>query len=601
MGTLSDIWTIARWEVKRSFTMMSRDVLPVAVILFVLLVVVTGFAAQSGMHLQDGIYQVGVDDPQVASLIASDTRFSVYNLDAPALLKNRGAFDLIIINGVVYPGSTEKGKAAQKTFERDYTKYKNSVYNGEEDLFAAYPLWIDVETVKSELSFLATQSGQYIQAAPGSGPPIPEGEVRNVPTPSPTLEFSSEELRQELVKTNAKNTQISRYTEALSTSSSMGSFKTPSQLSPPLPFDSIILVFVFIFPLYFTSQFFMMSIMNERIERKGEILLSAPLKTPVILLGKALPYCIGMLLICTGLTLYLKAPLIILLPLIPIIFFFLANALIIGMIARSFKELSFISIFFSTIATSYLFFPSIFANVHVVSLISPLTLIVLSLQGSVWTATDFLYSTSLFWLTGAVLVYIAICNFKEERLFSEKPLLPRIREFLSETISVKHPYLSLFLLTALSIPFVFMVQLMSLVLFFNLPMPYSLVLLLVFAAFIEELAKAVGIFTLFATDPAFFSWKHILIACAVTAAGFLLAEKLLLFVTLAQITESVFGSILFLSLGVLWMPFLLHFAGVLIVACSLKLWGQKGFVVGLVLATLVHCIYNAYIILGWMR
>jgi len=51
MGMLSDIRTIARWEIKKSFTMMSRDVLPVAVILFVLLVLVTGFAAQSGMHL----------------------------------------------------------------------------------------------------------------------------------------------------------------------------------------------------------------------------------------------------------------------------------------------------------------------------------------------------------------------------------------------------------------------------------------------------------------------------------------------------------------------------------------------------------------------
>ncbi len=51
------------------------------------------------------------------------------------------------------------------------------------------------------------------------------------------------------------------------------------------------------------------------------------------------------------------------------------------MLSRSFKELSFVSIFFSTVATSYLFFPSIFANVHVISLISPLTLIVLSTAG----------------------------------------------------------------------------------------------------------------------------------------------------------------------------------------------------------------------------
>jgi ABC-type Na+ efflux pump permease subunit len=600
MGRLTDISTIARWEVKKSFTMMSRDVLPFAVILFVLLVVVTGFAAQTGMHLQDGMYEVGVDDPQVADLIASDARFTVYQTDSFTLLNNRNAFDLVIIHGQVYGGQTDRAKAAQKTLERDYAKYVNTVYNRETDLFAAYPLWIDVQTVKSELNFLSTQSGQYVQAAPSRAAPVPEGEISNIPTPSPALDFTKEELRQDLVKTSAKNTQISRYTEVLSSESTMGSFKTPSQLSPPLPFDSIILVFVFIFPLYFTSQFFMMSIMNERIERKGEVLLSLPVASSSIILGKMLPYFIGMVAICTALTLYVQAPLIIILPLIPVIFFFLANALLIGMLSRSFKELSFISIFFSTVATSYLFFPSIFANVHVISLISPLTLIVLSIQGDPWTVTDYLYSTSLFWLTGAVLFYIGMKNFKEERLFSEKQLLPRVREFLSEIMSRRHPFLSVFLLTGFSIPFVFMVQLMSLTLFFNLPMPYSLVLLLIFAALIEECAKAVGIYVLFAQDPSFLTWKNLVAACAATAIGFLVAEKLLLFITLAQITESVFGSILFLSLGVLWMPLLLHFVGVLIVACSLKFWGRNGLVIGLVIATAVHCLYNLYFILGWI-
>jgi len=600
MGRLTDISTIARWEVKKSFTMMSRDVLPFAVILFVLLVAVTGFAAQTGMHLQDGMYEVGVDDPLVAELIASDARFSVYQTDATTLGNNRNAFDLVIINGQVYSSQTERAKAAQKTLERDYAKYVNTVYNRETDLFAAYPLWIDVQTVKSELTFLSTQSGQYVQAAPSRKAPVPEGEISNVPTPSPALEFTKEELRQELVKTSAKNTQISRYTEVLSAESTMGRFKTPSQLSPPLPFDSIILVFVFIFPLYFTSQFFMMSIMNERIERKGEVLLSTPVASSSIILGKMIPYFIGMVAICTALTLYVRAPLIIILPLIPVIIFFLANALLIGMLSRSFKELSFISIFFSTVATSYLFFPSIFANVHVISLISPLTLIVLSVQGAPWTVTDYLYSTSLFWLTGAVLFYIGMKNFKEERLFSEKPLLPRFREFLSEIMNRRHPFLSVFLLTGFTIPFVFMVQLMSLTLFFNLPMPYSLVLLLIFAALVEECAKAIGIYTLFAQDPSFLTWKNLIAACAATAIGFLVAEKLLLFITLAQISESIFGSILFLSLGVLWMPLLLHFVGVLIVACSLKFWGRKGLVVGLVLATVVHCLYNLYFILGWI-
>jgi len=610
MSTLNDIITIARWEVKKSFSLMGRNILPLAIVLFVLLIAVTGFAAQSGMHLQDGMYEIGVDDPQIAALLASDARFSVYQVDSQTLKtmlhSNNNPFDIIIIrtegeNHHVASGSgTEKANAALKTLDRDYAKYVNVVYNGEDDLFAAYPLWIDVQTVKSELDFLATQSGQSVIAVPGREAPVPEGPVVEIPTPSPTLGFSKEELRQELVKTSTSTSQISRYTDVLSSENTMGNFRTPSQLSPPLPFDSIILIFVFIFPLYFVSQFFMMSIMNERIERKAEILLSTPVKASSIILGKMLPYFLGMIVICTGLTFWIKAPLTILLPLLPVIFFFLANALLIGMLSRSFKELSFVSIFFSTVATTYLFFPSVFANVHVISLISPLTLIVLALQGTPWTVTDYLYSTSLFWLTSAVLFFIAAENFKEERLFSEKNLVTRLREFLSEVISAKRPFLSLFLLTGFSIPFIFMVQLMCLVLFFNLPMPYSLVLLLMFAALVEEIAKGIGIYTIFVRDAAFFTWRNVLLACAATAIGFLVGEKLLLFVTLAQITESVFGSILFLSLGVLWMPLLLHFAGVLIVACCLKLGGRGWFVPGLAMAMVVHCLYNLYFILGWL-
>jgi ABC-type Na+ efflux pump permease subunit len=600
LGALRDILTIARWEVKKSFSLMGRNVLPLAIVLFVLLIAVTGFATQSGMHLQDGMYEVGVNDPQIAGLIAGDPRFSVYQVTTTNPDWRGNSFDLLIINGEVFYRGTEKSKAALKTVERNYAKYVNSVYNGEEDLFAAYPLWIDVQPQKSELDFLATQSGQSVSAAPSRRAPVPDGPVVEIPTPSPTLAFSKEELRQELVKSSSANSQISRYTEVLEADTSMGNFKTPSQLSPPLPFDTIILIFVFVFPLYFTSQFFMMSIMNERIERKGEILLSTPVKAGSIIIGKMLPYFLGMLAICTGLTVWISAPLIIILPLIPVIFFFLANALLIGMLSRSFKELSFVSIFFSTVATSYLFFPSIFANVHVISLVSPLTLIVLELQGTAWTATDYLYSTSLFWLTSAVLFYVAARNFKEERLFSEKNLVTRLREFLSEIISARRPFVSLLLLTGFLIPFVFMIQLMSLVLFFNLPMPYSLVLLLLSAALIEEIAKGIGVYTIYARDPAFFTWKNVVFACAATATGFLVGEKLLLFVTLAQITESVFGSILFLSLGVLWMPLLLHFAGVLIVASCLKVGGRRWFVPGLLLAMVVHCLYNLYFIMGWL-
>ncbi|MDD1677128.1 MAG: PrsW family intramembrane metalloprotease, partial [Methanomicrobiales archaeon] len=415
---------------------------------------------------------------------------------------------------------------------------------------------------------------------------------------SGTLITQREVLRREVVKSADQNDQVARYTGMLSSDDIQSRWRIPSQLSPPLPFDSIILVFVFIFPLYFISQFCMMSVMNERLERRGETLLSTPLAPSAIIAGKILPYFAGMGLIAIGLTLWLGAPLVIVLPLLPVMLFFLANALLIGMVARSFKELSFISIFFSTLATSYLFFPTIFANVHVVSLISPLTLVVLALQGAGFSAADYFYSTALFYLTGAVLFYIAVANFREERLFTQSPFFTRIREFIEEGLSRKRPLTSLFAMNMLLIPFVFMVQMMFLVLFFNIPMPLSLILLIGLAALAEEVVKSLGIYTLFSASRSFASWRFLIPASAVTALGFLAGEKLFLFAMLSQITDSVFGSILFLSLQVLWMPFLIHFTGVLIVGISLRYLGKQGYVPALLLATVVHALYNIIIITG---
>ena len=601
MGIFSDIFTIARWEVKKSFSTMGKNVLPVAIILFVLLILATGFVARSGMHLQDGMYLIGTDNRELGDILAADGRFTVFVGDGSTLLSERSAFDLIILNRTVSQPVTERGRAAAKTLARDYSQYMASVYSREPDLFAAYPLWIDLQYVKSELDFQATQSGQYISVRQRSTEvPVPQGPVVEVTPPPATIPYSADDLRKNLQQNTGSNDQIARYTNLFTQQPSYSSFKTPDQLSPSLPFDSIIFVFVFIFPLYFTSQFFMMSIMNERIGRKGEILLSSPLHPLVIIAGKMLPYLAGMLVTSVGVILAAHASLLILLPLLPVILFFLASALLIGMLSRSFKELSFISIFFSTVATSYLFFPSIFANVHVVSLVSPLTLIILQLQGTGFSAMDYLYSTSLFYLTSGVLLYIGAVNFNAERLFDLSPFLPRLREFISSSLSRVHPYRSLFLANIFLVPFVFMLQMMALVLFFNLPMPLSLVLLIAFAAFVEELAKSIGVYSLFAGEITSLPLQTILLASAATAIGFLIGEKLFLVAMLSQITDSVFGSILFLQQGalLLWMPLLLHFTGVLIVLLTVRAGGRRWYLPGILAATVVHSLYNLYFILG---
>ncbi|WP_292518819.1 ABC transporter permease [Methanoculleus sp.] len=598
MSLASSIRTIAVWEMNRSMTTMGRNVLPLAAGLLILLVLVTAFAAQSGVHMQDGIYRIGIDDSDVARVVAPDSRFTIYLDNGPALLENRAAYDVIILQGEVYAADTDKGRAALKALERDYAAYVSYVAAGEPDLFAGYPLWIDQEYVKSEIDFLATQSGQQVGApADAREPPAPSSPVEAATPPSSATPVSEDELREHLREAGSDH-PLNRYTGILSAGSATDGLRTPAELSPPLPYDALILVFVFIFPLYFTSQFFMMSVMNERVGRAGEALLSTPIRPSAIIIGKALPYLGIMLLISAAITLFVGAPLTILLPLIPVILFFLANALIIGMAARSFKELSFVSIFFSTLATSYLFFPTVFANTHVISIISPLTLVVLDIQGEGFTAMEYIYSTALFFATSAILFYVGTINFREERLFSEKPLTSRFADFISGGIARDHPHISLFLLAAFTIPFVFMAQMMTLVLFFNIPMPLSLVLLTVSAAFIEEFAKSIGIYAVARERPGFLTPKNLILGAIAIGLGFLAGEKLLLFATLAQITESIFGSVLFLSLQVLWMPLLLHIAGVLITGGFLLFWGRRAYVPGLVAASVVHSLYNLYFLTG---
>jgi ABC-type Na+ efflux pump permease subunit len=602
MGSLSFIATIARWEVKRSSGSLGRRVLPVALVLVVFMVAATGFATQQGLHLQDNLFRAGTSDGEVASFLAADERFTVMEGDFTTV--DRDSLDIIIAGNRVYARDSDRGRAALLAIERNYDQYRNFIYRQEPDLFAAYPLWIDLQTVKSELDFSATDASSRITARPNPGSsaaPFPEQPFDVIPTPLPGLGLTAEEVRAGFTDAEEISGPVARYTEVLGGESPFGSFRTPSQLSPPLPFDSMIPLFLFIFPLYFASQFYMMSIMQERIGRTGEPLLSSPAGPAAIIVGKAVPYLLGILGVSTAVILYLDAPLLVLLPLIPVVLFFFASALIIGMISRSFRDLSFISLFFATLVTSYLLFPSIFASVHVISIISPLTLIVFTLQNEPYTVAQYLYSTSLFFLTSAVLFAVGVMNFREERLFSQAGLLKRFREFVSAALPEEHPLAALFTLNALAVPFVFMAQMMLLVLFFNLPLPLSLILLLVSAALIEELVKSVGISTLILDSRDRYPWKRVLIGSLVTAAAFLVAEKLLLFVTLAQISESVFGSILFLSLSALALPFLLHFTGTLITASFVRWKGSAGYVPGLLLATGVHCLYNAVIIMGVLR
>jgi len=172
--------------------------------------------------------------------------------------------------------------------------------------------------------------------------------------------------------------------------------------------------------------------------------------------------------------------------------------------------------------------------------------------------------------------------------------------YLGALISTRYWYFSLILITVMTIPFVFMAQMMYLVLFFNLPMPFSLILIMVLAALTEELVKAAGFIGLITHRHPALSWRVVILSAFLIGFGFLLGEKLLLFATISQIADSIFGAALFLSVGLLWIPFLLHSGTVLITGITLKIWGRGALPLGVIVATIVHTVYNLYMLRGWV-
>ena len=598
MSILKHLWTIALWEVKNTRGVINLKILPVTVLLFVILAILGASVFSHGIHLQDEIYALGLDDPAYAQIVFEDPRFVSYHvpdIDLRAAARNN-EFDVVVMNGWLYSAPTGRGSGAKRAFLSDYDYYSEGVYLSQADIFAAFPLWINTQYVKSPLDFTATSRGIRLSATRQPLEAIlPSKPVTPVDPPEPLSTQDQHQLREQLI-----NSRLTQNLFGIETPvESDNPYDIPSRVSPPLPFDAIIFVFIFVFPLYFTSQFYMMSIMNERTLRQGEALLSAPISPVSILIGKMIPYGVGMLIFVCCAIMSREGSIQMLYPLIPIILFFLSAALFIGMTSRSYRELSFISLFFSTLATSYLFFPTIFAHVHVVGLLSPVTLVIYSLEGTGYTALEYVYSTALFYLISFILIVLCIRNYREEFIFSEKRLLNRWIDAVSAFILKKHPCISIAAITILTLPFIFMVEMLILVLFFNLPMPLSLMLIMSGVALTEEIGKSIGLLAIYNIHRQFFTWKNLIFSAFAVGFGFFVGEKLLLFVSLPQISDSIFGLAMFLTLGLLLLPLLLHTVTALITGCALKFGGKLAYPFGILCATFVHLAYNWAFLTGW--
>jgi ABC-type Na+ efflux pump permease subunit len=382
---------------------------------------------------------------------------------------------------------------------------------------------------------------------------------------------------------------------------SNGSSGSPAAIQPPFPFSSLVLAFAFLVPMNFVIQAYGSTILNERINRRGELLLVAPVSPGDIVAGKTLPYLAVMVALTALIAVGVGGGLVSLAAVVPIALLFLAATFVGAMFARSFKELTFVTVSVSVFLTSYTFVPAIFANVTPIALISPLTLVVRDLQpaGAV-TLGEYAFSTGPFFLCSGVLFLLGAGVYREEDMFTQRSVPLKFLDALDARLDRLR---DVAVLSALSIPFVFVAELLAIAVLFALPVEATVPLLLLVVALVEEFAKSIHVYAGFVNARFERTLGVALRAGALSGFGFFVGEKFTVVAQVVGLPDLVLGQAAFApagigvvsALGLLVAPLVLHVvtAGVTAVGATRDAkWYAATFGVSVV----IHTAYNLTVV-----
>ncbi len=574
-----NIYKIAKWETAQSAPAISiRNVL----IIFVLLSVLAGaggLASTQNVAPSDDIYVVGVDEEnEYYQPVDAAPEFSIVEPDRNAF--DDGDIDILIEptgdgETTVYVSNTDKGEAALAQLQQVVGLWNDEQLQQEPNQSAAFPLSVNI---------------QYVDQSIGDASDIETDMNGDDADADDESEDESGSLMDSLFPS------LDGVQDATS----------PTEISPPFPFQSVIFALLFLLPLNFIAQAYASNIMKERINNRGELLLVSPVSPGDIVLGKTLPYFIVMVLTVAFLSVITGGGVMGVIAMLPIIITFLSAVFIAALIARSYKELTFITVTISVGLIAYAFIPAIFTGIHAIAFVSPLTLVVMSIDGTSVSLVEFLFATIPLTLTGLLLFVYGIGLYNEENLFTQKP----IHEKFLDGITIWTPnLLAVPLITAAFLPFVFAAQLIVLASLFPLPPDAALIMLFFMIAVIEEIAKSIHIYAGFKNKIFDNSLRTALIAGALSGFGFYIAENATVITQYVGLREMEIGQAAFgadltgttpLMLVVsLLLPLVLHMITAMLSSIGAR-QGLKKYLLWMGLAITIHMAYNLTIIMAFV-
>ncbi|SNZ04545.1 ABC-type transport system permease protein [Natronoarchaeum philippinense] len=655
-AVLAAAWTfarkslrIARWEVTRSAGTIDRRTVVLGAVGALLVALVAPAALGGSAALDEGIYRVGVDESNpYHPVVENSSAFRPVEPEGNAI--DDGEMELLIEGSVVrYNSSIRKSEAAYSEFSNAVEAYNYELMRDQPNQTAAFPVTVDLRyverppadvsggadagtqpdgsdtgstdgTTDSGTGDTGTDSGDdgaggtdsgsggsgdgsgSTDGSSGSG----DGQANGSGSDNGSDTSGSDSGSGDAAGGDADGSGDNSGSGADDGSSGglLGSIvaddstaSSPAEISPPFPMQSLVLAFLFIVPMNFVIQLYSGSIMNERINRRGELMLVSPVGRGAIVTGKTLPYLLGLAIVSAAIALAIGGGPLSVAAVVPLAALFLSAAFVGAMFSRSFKELTFVTVTISVGLSSYAFVPAIFTNVTPIALISPLTLVVWDLQGEAVTAAQYAFSTGPLYLTSTLLFALGAGVYREEDMFSQRAVHLKAMDALANYARSAR---SVFAVTALSIPFVLIAELLAIAILFALPLSLSAPVLLLSISVVEEIAKSLHVYAGFAHNRWPSTLRSAAVVGAASGAGFFVGEKATHVVSVVGITSLDLGRIAFpqaaqydpaIAVVLFFLPLALHAVTAIVSAVGARR-GRWHYVATLVCAIVLHTLYN---------
>lgn len=621
---MRNILIIAGREVRRLRARFGGRMLAAVAVLLAAAAAAYLFASQQGMVLAKDFYVVGVSTdapalndgrfhvivldpvgpPQAMHVTSSGRPYPELDLSPAGQALKSGSIDAYVSGQTIYYRGDNRSQYAANAVKTYLKTGELQRVAASYPLNQAFPLRVEVNYLKAPSRAIGSATVMTLADIMGSASRASAADIGPAMPPGGAAVAGARQAAGQPV-TVESDFSVMQQLDGLGRQRSLPEFKAefasdrevivPSLMTPPIPLAQVLLAFAYILPLFFVSIFFTSGFIEEKMGRKLNVLLSTPVTPLQIIIGKMLPYICYSLFIVLAITAVLRGNLLLAAAIfLPVILFIFAIYLGVALQYRTFKDQTFFSLLAVTGITGYLVFPAMFTGINDLSYVSPLTLAVQMYRGVEITAAQYMLSAVPMLLVFALALAVGTRVFNEEYLLSFRPIHVKVRDAIYFTLDKRHLMPSIGLLSLMLIPVVFLLELGTITLAINLPRVLAICLAILVCVLVEETAKSLPVAV--AVERGLIKrWQQVVLAGLLSALSFFIGEKLLLFMSLKVISESIFTAAVFAS-NALWMPLAVHCACTLIVCLTTHRLGMKGYPVALLAGSLLHGAYNLMLV-----